>query len=317
MKILEHIESLRDFNRPVCIAIGYFDGVHLGHQAVIHDAVVRARACGGISVALTFNPHPARVLRPQESPLMLTSLDHKIGLIKELDADYLLIQPFTHEFARTSPERFIRSLQEVCQRLASISVGHQWAFGHARAGNVALIRSLGGELGFDVGEVPSVEVRGEIVSSTLIRRFLREGDLFTVSRFLGRPYSILGEVVHGDQRGRKIGFPTANLNVGAESLPPDGVYICRARLDGRTHPAVANIGGRPTVSDDAALAPSVEVHLLDFQGDIYGLHIEVFFKKFLRPEKKFDSLSDLTAQISRDVVEARDYFGMNKELFKP
>ncbi|MDK3162339.1 bifunctional riboflavin kinase/FAD synthetase [Kamptonema cortianum] len=286
MKILEHIESLRDLTRPVCIAIGYFDGVHLGHQAVIHDAVVRARANGGVSVALTFNPHPARILRPQESPLMLTSLEHKIGLIKELDADFLLMQPFTLEFARTEPESFIRRLHAVCSPLTSISVGHQWAFGHARKGNVALIRTLGGELGFDVGEVPPVEVNGETVSSTLIRKFLREGDLFTVSRFLGRPYSILGEVVHGDQRGRKIGFPTANLHVGAESLPPEGVYVCRARVDGRTYPAVANVGGRPTVSDCSTPASSVEAHLLDFQGDLYGRRVEVFFKKFLRPEKK-------------------------------
>ncbi len=309
MKILTRLDALKEIPVPLSFAIGYFDGVHLGHQAVIHEAVLRAGECGGKSVVLTFYPHPARVLRPQDSPLMLTSINHKLDLIKELEVDYCLIIDFTPQFAQTEPEEFIRQLFAACGSLDSICVGQQWAFGHQRRGNTELIRRLGIELGFAVAEVSSVNLHGDVVSSTAIRKHLKEGDLFSVGRYLGRRYSILGEVVHGQKLGRKIGFPTANLEVFTEILPPDGVYVCWARVEGGIFPAVVNLGIKPTLSSSTS-APSVEVHMIDFERDIYGQRLEVIFKKFIRPEKKFDSLVELKEQIARDIEEARGFLAM-------
>ncbi|MDZ4741997.1 MAG: bifunctional riboflavin kinase/FAD synthetase [Verrucomicrobiota bacterium] len=306
MKILTQIDSLKEIRYPLSFAVGYFDGVHLGHQAVIHESVLRAQTSLGKSVVLTFHPHPAKILRPQECPLLLTSLDHKLDLIKDLEVDYFLMIDFTAQFARTPPEEFIRTLFHSCQKLHSISMGHQWAFGHQRKGNIELIRRLGVELGFDVNEVPSVNVQNEVVSSTAIRKYLKEGDLFTVSRYLGRPYSILGEVIEGEKLGRKLGFPTANLHISVELLPPNGVYVCWARVSDKILPAVMNIGMRPTVSE-GTLVPLVEVHILDFSENIYGTKIEVIFKKFLRFEKKFNSMDELKKQIVCDVNEARNF----------
>lgn len=310
MKTLTQISQLSEINGPVCLAIGYFDGVHLGHQAVIHEAVRRAHSIKAESVVLTFDPHPAKILRPGESPLLLTSLPHKLDLIKGLEADYSLVIEFTEEFARTQPEDFIRSLQSRCPLLECICVGHQWAFGHKRKGNVELISQLGSELGFHVHEVPPVCVQDELVSSTVIRQYVALGDLFSASRFLGRPYSLLGDVITGQKIGSKIGFPTANLNAYAEILPPNGVYVCWARVENQMLPAVANIGCRPTTNQPAN-TPQVEVHILDFSGELYGSRLEIIFKRYLRPEVKFESLTALSKQIARDVDGARKFLRLD------
>ncbi|MDX2227723.1 MAG: bifunctional riboflavin kinase/FAD synthetase [Verrucomicrobiae bacterium] len=308
MQTLRHMEELRTLQRPVCFAIGVFDGVHLGHQAVIRRAVEEARQHGGTSVVLTFDPHPMRVTRPQESPLLLTSTEHKLRLIRVLGSEHLLLVHFDQEFSRTSPEDFIRMLHAHCVKLQEICVGYRWAFGRNRAGNIELIARMGSQLGFAVKGMEPVAVDGEIVSSTLVRKLVREGELSAAARLLGRPYSILGEVVPGRRLARQLGFPTANLSTHAELFPPDGVYVVEVLLGGKIRRAVANIGVRPTVETEPR-DRLLEVHVLDFEGDLYGQTLEVVFCAALRPEKKFDTLERLQVQVGLDVVRARDWRG--------
>ncbi|MDQ3624339.1 MAG: riboflavin biosynthesis protein RibF, partial [Verrucomicrobiota bacterium] len=243
------IASLSVLRGPTFLAIGVFDGVHLGHRAVIERALNDARAAGGTAAAVTFDPHPVRVLRRDEAPRLLTSTPHKLRLIRALGVEHLLVIPFTLDFAATPPEDFIRALAVSANSVREICVGHQWSFGKGRAGNLALLDRLGHELGFDEVGVPAVEIDGEIVSSTLIRQAVERGDLDRAARFLGRRYTILGTVVRGRQLGRELGFPTANLSAHNEQFPPNGVYAVTAQLDGETLPGVVNIGVRPTIQE--------------------------------------------------------------------
>lgn len=302
---LTETAQLSDVSGPLSLAIGVFDGVHLGHQAVLARALSGAREHGGSAVAVTFNPHPLRVLRPSRAPRLLTSTTHKLRLIRSLGIEHLLVIPFDPEFASTPPERFIRALAKSCRPLREICVGHQWSFGRDRAGNLGLLHALGPALGFQAVGVPPVQIDGEIVSSTLVRGAVEGGDLARAARLLGRDYTILGTVVPGDQRGRQLGFPTANLAAHNEQFPPNGVYAIRAARDGGKLHGVANIGVRPTIAspDGQRL---LEVHLFDFAEDIYGEDLEITFLRFIRPEQKFASLESLRAQIGRDVALAKN-----------
>ena len=302
--ILHSIPELSTQPGPIFLSIGVFDGVHLGHRAVIERAIRDARAAGGTSVVLTFDPHPLRILQPQHAPRLLTSTPHKLQLIRELGAGAVLVLKFDRDFAATAPEDFIGALHAACKPLREICVGHQWSFGRNRAGNLDLLRRIGDEAGFDEVGVPAVEIDGRIVSSTLIRGAVQAGDFETAHRFLGREYTILGTVVEGDHLGRKIGFPTANLTAHNEQFPPDGVYAVEAIHNGRRHKGVVNIGVRPTVTERGG-ERILELHLFDFDSNIYGDDIEVFFRRYLRPERKFATLEDLRAQIERDAHEAR------------
>jgi riboflavin kinase/FMN adenylyltransferase len=300
---LTAIADLAALPAPVFLAIGVFDGVHLGHHAVITRALGDARAARGSVVVVTFNPHPIRVLRPEHAPHLLTSTPHKMRLIRALGIEHLLIILFDLAFAATPPDEFIRQLASACT-LREICVGHQWSFGKGRAGNLDLLQRLGAQLGFAEVGVPAVEVDGEIVSSTLIRHAVANGNLAKAARFLGREYTVLGTIVRGAQLGRKLGFPTANLAAHNEQFPPDGVYAVEIQRDGTHLRGVANVGVRPTVAapDGQRL---LEVHLFDFTDDIYGEDLEITFRRFLRPEKKFDSLEALRAQIAADATAAR------------
>jgi len=313
---LSSIPELASIPGPIHLAIGVFDGVHLGHRAVLERALREARQQGGNAVAVTFDPHPARVLRPEKAPHLLTSTAHKIRLIREIGIKHILVQPFTREFADTEPAQFIRDLVAACQ-LREICVGHEWCFGKDRAGNLALMAELGKQLGFDEVGVPAVQVDGEVVSSTVIRRSIEAGELAKAGRLLGRPYAILGTVVRGQQLGRKLGFPTANVAAHNEQFPPNGVYAVRVRGDrtgGEEWKGVANIGVRPTIANSAG-ERLLEVHLLDFSSEIYGDDIEVTFTRFLRPEQKFPSLDALKEQIASDAAEARQV-PLNREAFQ-
>lgn len=294
--------DLRSIAGPVFLAIGVFDGVHLGHRAVIERSLSDARAHAGTAVVVTFDPHPARVLRPERAPRLLTSTPHKLRIIRSLGIEQVLALPFTEAFAATEPESFIRELAATCD-LREICVGHEWAFGKNRAGNLALLDRLGHELGFDEVGVAAVEIDGEVVSSTIIRAAIEAGDLAKAARLLGRPYSVLGTVKLGNQLGRKLGFPTANLSAHNEQFPPNGVYAVSAEVEGRSLRGVANIGVRPTL-EQAGGERLLEVHLFDFQGDLYGSDLEIFFRSFIRPEMKFASLEALKAQIANDALEA-------------
>lgn len=309
MRIFSSIAELSIVSGPVCLAIGVFDGVHLGHQAVIRRALEDARAAGGTAVVVTFDPHPMRVMRPQQAPRLLTSTRHKAQLIERLGVSELLVIPFTPELSALAPEQFVLALHAACRPLREICVGHTWSFGRDRAGNLELLKQMGDELGFDEIGLPAVEIEGEVISSTLIRAAVETGDLERAARFLGRAFSILGTVVHGDQLGRTIGFPTANLAAHNEQFPPNGVYAVEAVHAGRTLPGVVNIGVRPTIAK-ASGERVLELHLFDFTADIYGQDVEVVFRRFLRPEQKFAGLDALKTQITQDVAEARQALGI-------
>jgi riboflavin kinase/FMN adenylyltransferase len=244
----------------------------------------------------------------REKSRLLTSTPHKIRLIRALGAERLLVIPFDHAFAATPPEDFIRALAAAAQPLREICVGFEWSFGKNRAGNLALLGQLGQELGFDEVGVPAVEIDGNVVSSTLIRRAVEAGDLATAARFLGREYTILGTVTKGAQLGRTLGFPTANLSAHNEQFPPNGVYAVEVARGSQSLRGVANIGIRPTL-ENASGERLIEVHLFDFHEDIYGEDLEVTFRRFLRPEKKFPSLDTLREQIAADAVSARAALG--------
>jgi riboflavin kinase/FMN adenylyltransferase len=306
MQVLRSISELSRLPGPLFLAIGVFDGVHLGHQAVISTSARHARVASGTPVVVTFDPHPAKVLRPNEAPHLLTATQHKIALIRDLGVAHLLVLHFDQPFAATPPEEFVRQLVTNSCPLREICVGHEWSFGKGRAGNLALLKQLGTTYDFDVVGVQAVTVNGEVVSSTAIRRAVADGDLTRATQMLGREYTILGTVKVGEKLGRKLGFPTANLSAHSEQFPPNGVYVAEARLSGALYRGVANLGYRPTVS---AGKPErlLELHLFDLNNDIYGEEIEVRFLRYLRPEQKFQNVEALAAQISRDVAQARDF----------
>lgn len=299
------IEQLAGIPGPLHLAIGVFDGVHLGHQAVIRRALDAAQTRGGTAVVVTFDPHPMRVLRPDQAPRLLTSTEHKLRLIRDLGVAHQLVIHFDKEFAATEPEDFIRSLAAAARPLREICVGFEWSFGKGRAGNLALLDRLGAQLGFEEVGLPAITIEGEIVSSTLIRRAIEEGNLERAAMFLGRPFTILGTVVEGDKLGRTIGFPTANLSAHNEQYPPNGVYAVEVRRGTETLRGVVNIGVRPTIAN-ASGERVLEAHIFAFSGDLYGEDLEITFRKFLRPEQKFAGLDALKAQIARDAEAARE-----------
>jgi riboflavin kinase/FMN adenylyltransferase len=309
MRILHSIAELANLPGPVFLAIGVFDGVHLGHQAVIRRALDGAAAANGTAVVVTFDPHPARVLRPEQAPRLLTATKHKAQILASMGVTHLLVIPFTLEFAATPPVDFVRALHTACKPLREICVGHTWAFGKKRAGNLELLRQMGDELGFEEVGIEAVGAEGEIVSSTLLRATIEAGDLAKAARLLGREFTILGTVVKGDQLGRTIGFPTANLSVHNELFPPNGVYAAEALHNGQKLPGVVNIGIRPTIQN-ASGERVMEMHLFDFSGDLYGTDLEVTLRHFLRPEQKFNGLDALKAQIDSDAAEARKALGV-------
>ena len=305
---MDIFHSLSDLSAlgPAYLAIGVFDGVHLGHQAVIGRAVDDSRRePNAAAVVVTFDPHPLRVLRPDGAPRLLTSTQHKFQFFAALGATHCLALPFDAAFAGTPPDAFMTALAAAARPLREVCVGFNWSFGRERAGNLDLLTRLGERHGFAVVGLPSVVVEQETVSSTLVRQAVEAGDLGKAARMLGRPFTILGTVVAGRQLGRELGFPTANLAAHNEQFPPNGVYAVTADWRGKRFAGVVNLGFRPTVS-----APGgerlLELHLFDFDQTIYGEDVEVGFDAFLRPEQKFASLEDLREQIARDAQQARE-----------
>ena len=304
MQTLHSISELARLPGPLFLAIGVFDGVHRGHQAVISTSADHARATSGTPVVVTFDPHPEKVLRPQAAPHLLSATQHKIALIRALGVEHLLVITFDKQFAATEPEDFVQKLVTHSKPLREICVGHEWSFGKNRRGNLALLKKLGANFNFDVVGIPPVKINGAVVSSTAIREAIEKGDLAKAAEMLGREYTILGTVTRGDNLGKKIGFPTANLSAHSEQFPPNGVYAAEARIDGELHRGVINLGTRPTVSSGKS-ERVLEIHLFDFNRDIYGQDVEVRFLKFLRSEKKFENLDALVQQIRQDAEQAR------------
>jgi riboflavin kinase/FMN adenylyltransferase len=286
------------------IAVGNFDGVHRGHQALAAAALEEARGSGGTAAVLTFDPHPARVLQPQRAPSALMTLDQKAEALAAIGIHHLAVLEFTREVAAQSAEEFARSVLAGALGARCLVVGADFRFGRGRAGDAAALQGLGRALGFGVLVVAPVRHEGEPVSSTRIREALESGAVDRAAAMLGRHYGVDGRVVHGDERGRTIGFPTANVEPVNETLPGHGVYACWFRVAGeeRPWPAAVNVGLRPTFEGQRL---SVEAHLLDFSGDLYGADARVSFVQRLRPEQRFAGVDALRAQIEQDVARAR------------
>lgn len=301
---LRSIHELSQIPGPVSLAIGVFDGVHLGHQEVIHAAQEHAVQHHGQAVVMSFDPHPMSVLRPELRPKRLCGEKLRARLLAEMGVAGTLLCPFTRELAETGAEEFVHSLVQACRPLGCISVGYTWTFGKNRSGNIHSLMDLGQRHDFAVYGVPPIRLEGEIVSSTLIRDAVTAGDLARAGALLGRTYSLLGKVVEGRRLARQLGFPTANVRPEAEVLPPFGVYAVEAKVDGQWRRGIANLGVRPTV-EEGNVAPSLEVHVFDWEGDLYGQDLEVRLGAFLRPEKKFSGVDMLLAQIRTDVEHAR------------
>lgn len=287
------------------LALGVFDGVHVGHQEVIRLAVEGARREGGLVGVLTFEPHPIRVLAPERAPRrILASIEHKSELLASIGVDFLCVQEFTLDFSQREAGDFIADLAKSAGQLRRIAVGEDWIFGKARGGNVQRLREWGTELGFSVEAAAPVMVSGERVSSTRIRQALRDGNLEATKEMLGRDYTVVGTVIKGRQLARQLGFPTANVVAHNEQLPPDGVWALETVIDGKLYQAIGNLGRRPSVEQEGARR-LLEVHVFDFDGDLYDRVIEAKFLRYIRPEQKFDSIDDLKAQIEADVAEVR------------
>lgn len=298
-------EALRTaaLGRATAATIGVFDGVHRGHQHLIGHLLKRARRQGLASVVVTFYPHPRLVLQQQASVTYLCGLEERVELLRGLGAEAVAVVPFTSRLAQTSPHDFATLLRgELAMQL--LVVGPDFALGRGREGTVPVLAELGRELGFAVEEVLLLVNEGSKVGSSAIRSALAEGDVATVAKLLGRPFSLRGAVMRGAERGRAIGFPTANLAVGLDqALPAFGVYVTKAYVAGEAHKAVTNIGLRPTFSEKY---PTVETHILDFQGDLYGREMRIELLARLRGEVRFVGPNELIAQIQKDVAAARE-----------
>lgn len=332
MQLIHQATDLLTNGRKVCLAIGVFDGVHLGHQQIIRQAISDARQHDSLALVVTFDRHPKSIVAPRSVPPLIHPLAQKVRTIELLGADATLLIEFNRAFSEQTGEAFIRGLVRDLGRLQGICVGANFVFGHNRTGDVALLRQLGAELGFTVHGMSAVALDGEVVSSTRIRSAIQSGNIDAASQMLGRPYSVSGGVISGDRLGRELGVPTANLDVTGLMLPPDGVYAACAIVNNcgadllparsqsaasrstpgqdacsLTHHAVLNIGTRPTVQTDVH-ERRFEVHLLDFNGDLYGMELEVAFVARLRDEMKFASLDALKAQIAADIAAAATCF---------
>jgi riboflavin kinase / FMN adenylyltransferase len=307
MKVVRQAGELQTNGRKVCVAIGVFDGVHLGHQQVIRQAIADARQHEAISAALTFDRHPSSVVAPERAPALIYSLPQKLRAIESIGVDATLLIEFTEAFSRKSGEEFVREMVEGFGGVHSVCVGSAFTFGHKRSGNVDLLRRLGAEFKFQVHGLAALALDGETVSSTRIRQCIRGGDLDAASQMLGRSYGIAGIVIEGDRVGRTLNAPTANVDIAGLSLPPNGVYAVHADVKERCYRGVANLGTRPTLRNPQP-QQRLEVHLLDFAGDVYGQEMEVTFVEKLREERKFESMEALKEQIAKDVEMARTVF---------
>jgi phosphoribosyl 1,2-cyclic phosphate phosphodiesterase len=306
----EHYSSPK---RSSVLTIGNFDGLHLGHQAILRAVAQRALDAKAVSTALTFDPLPRKVLRPESAPPRLSTNAQRIEWFSMMGLEAAVVLPFTMQLAKLAPEDFVENILVNQLHVAAILVGENFRFGHQQSGTVKLLRELGERLGFEVVIIPPVRYRGEIVSSTIIRREIAEGRVSHAGRLMGRPFVLTGEVVSGTGTGTKFTFPTLNLVPEQELLPARGVYITRTTFSGeaKSHRSVTNIGMRPTFNGTAL---SVETHLLDFRGEIPAKRIAVHFWKRLREEKKFSGPPELREQIARDIESANRFFNRLRRL---
>jgi riboflavin kinase/FMN adenylyltransferase len=302
MEVFHDLNQLPVLTHPV-VALGNFDGVHLGHHAILKAAIDRAHGVGGQAYALTFDPLPAKVLMPDRAPQMLMTPEDKLEYLRASGLDGVLVLQFNLALSRLAPLDFVRDYLRDKLGVEAVVVGHSVSFGHKRAGNAAVMVELGREFGFETIVVGPVKLDGIEVSSSKIRELILAGDLRGATRLLGRPHFLSGKVIHGRERGRTIGFPTANLDSQTECVPPDGVYATRVVLPDGSYPSITNIGMRPTFHESAR---SIEAHIFDFDRDIYDRTIGLEIVERVRPERKFESGEALARQIKQDLQRARE-----------
>ncbi len=309
MQVYSSLEELHSPLPAAVLTIGNFDGVHLGHQRILATVVEEARRRHGTSVAVTFDPHPAKVLSPQTAPPALMTLVQKLALLQSAGMDAAVVVPFTREFSQLSPQAFVEEVLRARLGATVICVGQNFRFGHRHAGDVALLERLAVASGFAVRVVPPVVIGGETASSSLIRGLVMKGEVARAATFLGRWFALSGEIRPGAGRGQRMDFPTLNVAAEQECLPARGVYIAEALLEGQTYPAATNIGVRPTF-DGSGL--TVEAHLLGFSRQLTAGRLELHFLERLREEIKFASADALRAQIAQDVQRTRQYFAQRR-----
>ncbi len=308
MKLIHHFKDLQPLAsslQPIILVGGTLDGVHLGHQALIAKAQEEARRIGGKVIVMTFDRHPAALLRPVLAPAPLMTVEQKLKVLKKLEVDAVLLLTFNEELAAIPATDFITQLSEALPHLNAIVAGASWSFGKGGEGNLELLSRLGEKFHFSVLTIKPIESNGSIVSSTRVRRAIALGDLEDAASCLGRRYSLTGRVIEGNKKAREFGFPTANLSIPFLQLPPDGVYAVKATLEGATYEGIANIGHCPTLHD-FPFPKTVEVHLFNFHGNLYGKELTMTPIFYLRPEIKFPNVEELRLQIVKDVEVAKE-----------
>jgi riboflavin kinase/FMN adenylyltransferase len=307
---MQHIHDLSEVKLDRSrLTIGSFDGVHLGHRQIIQSLVEGAEDAGVPSVVVTFFPHPQFILRGESRPYYLTLPDKRAQLLAELGVDYVFTYPFNEEISRLSARDFISSLYGNFH-FQELLIGYDFALGKDREGNSDLLNKIGKELGYNVQVIAPYQIAGELVSSSRIRKLIREGDVRSANEMLGREFSISGQVIKGDNRGKSLGFATCNLDVHQEVVDiKGGVYASRGLVGGKLWPAVTNIGFRPTFGEDLSKS-RIEAHLLDFSNDLYGQDVELFFVDRLRDEMKFSEVDDLVTQIQKDIDHTRQILSL-------
>ena len=302
MPSMKKIYSLSKI-RGVTATIGIFDGVHRGHQKILKKLVSDSLRLKTKSLVVTFSPHPRKILNPGSGIPFLTSLEHRFKLIENLGVDFFHIIKLTKPLSLMKPDEFVKKVMIDKFNIKTLVVGRDFLLGNKKKGDFSLLKSLSKIYNFRLVGVSSVKIKKKVVSSTRIRKAIEKGDLKNASLMLGRPVTILGTVVRGEAIGRKIGFPTANINPHHEAIPSSGVYAVDARMGKKIYKAVLNIGIRPTIGKDKE--PTIEIHILRFKKNIYGKDIEIIFKRKIRDEKKFSSIEKLRMQIKKDILNAK------------
>jgi riboflavin kinase/FMN adenylyltransferase len=305
MKIFHGTENA-NIARPTVLTLGVFDGLHLGHQRIMQTVVERAKATNAVPTVLTFDPHPRAVLYPESAPPLLQTLDQRLAALEVLGIEQAILIRFNREFAAQDARDFLREVIHERLHAREVYLGKGFAFGKNRSGNIGLLREMSKELGFVADEVEEVCLRGLRISSSKIRQLLAEGRVNRARGMLGRPYGVEGMIIRGAQRGRTIGFPTANLHPQNRVIPKFGVYATATLIDDRWRRGITNVGVRPTFENEAE--PSIETYIFDFDGDLYGDVLRVRFLHRIRDERKFGGIEELKTQIQRDTRRALNYF---------
>lgn len=308
MKVIRQHQGFQQRYSRCVATIGKFDGVHLGHQAILGQLKGKASQLGLPSLVILIEPHPEEFFAasPDQCPARITTLDEKLALLEAMDVDFVYLLKFDLALSQLSAEDYIRTILVEGLGIAAFIVGNDFRYGNKRRGDFRMLKEAGSVQDFTVIETASLEVDGKRVSSTYVRKQLEAANFPLVERLLGRPYAIAGEVVEGRKLGSDLGFPTCNVNLHRQRIPLHGVYACEVELDGKCHAAAVNIGYRPTVTEEGEAL--LEAHLLDFSGDLYGRQLEVIFRHKIRDEEKYESLDVLKKQIALDVAQVRQFF---------